>query len=211
VIAGLFTISVEQARAAGLLKPDEQDDKTRLAACDSTGMEAGHVSYYFTHRSKQKKRKFPKFWAVVAAATHVCLAMVPGVGPSPDDPQFHRVAREAHAREPFKALAADVGFDGEHHHRYLYEKLGGVLGIIPPERGRPRKSKKNQRSGFFRQFIHEHWPRKLYGQRWQVETFFSMLKRLLDSYLRAMNWRSQHREMCLKVLTLNLMLIAAVS
>lgn len=208
MIAELFTASVQRAREAHLLKRDRQDDKTSLAACDSTGMEAGHVSHYFTRRSKRKQRKFPKFWAVVQSATHVCLGMVPGTGPSPDDPQFHRVAAEAHAREPFAALAADIGFDGEHHHRFLYEKLGGVIGIIPPERGRPRQSKKNRRSGFFRTFIHEHWPKHLYGQRWQVETFFSMLKRLLDSFLRAMNWRSQHREMCLKVLTLNLMLIA---
>ena len=204
----MFTATVERAREAGLLKQDQRDDKTRLGTCDSTGMEAGHVSHYYTRRSGQKRRKFPKFWAVVAAATHLCLAIVPGIGPSPDDPQFHRVAREAHAREPFAALAADVGFDGEHHQQFLYEKLNGVIGIIPPERGRPRQSKKNRRSGFFRTFIHEHWPKKLYGQRWQVETFFSMLKRLLDSFLRAMNWRSQHREMCLKVLTLNLMLIA---
>jgi len=41
-----------------------------------------------------------------------------------------------------------------------------------------------------------------------VETFFSMLKRRLDSFLRAMKWRSQRREMCLKCLTLNFMLIA---
>ena len=203
----LFNVSVERAREAGLLRQDPDEDKTRLADCDSTGMEAGHVSHYFTRRTKRKQRKFPKFWAVVQAATHVCLAMVPGTGPSPDDPKFHRVAKEAHEREKFAALAADVGFDGEHHQRFLYEKLDGVIGIIPPERGRPRKSKKNQRSGFFRKFIHEYWPKKLYGQRWQVETFFSMLKRLLDSFLRAINWRSQHREMCLKVLTVNLMLI----
>lgn len=200
-------MSVRQARDVGLLEQGE-DDKTKLADCDSTGMEAGRVSHYFTRRTGRKKRKFPKFWAVVSAARHVCLAMIPGIGPSPDDPKFHRVAADAHARHPFKALAADVGFDGEGHQRYLYEKLG-VIGIIPPERGRPRKSNKNRRSGFFRSFIHQHWPKKLYGQRWQIETFFSMLKRLLDSFLRAMNWRSQHREMCLKCLTLNFMLIAA--
>jgi hypothetical protein len=208
VIAELFTATVERAREAKLLEQDPRDDKTRLGACDSTGMEAGHVSHYFTRRSGQKKRKFPKFWAVVQTASHLCLGMVPGTGPCPDDLQFHRVASEAHGREPFAALAADVGFDGEEHQRFLYEKLGGVIGIIPPERGRPRQKNKNCRSGFFRQFIHEHWPKKLYGQRWQSETFFSMIKRLLDSFLRAMKWRSQHREMCLKVLTLNLMLIA---
>jgi hypothetical protein len=199
-------MSVDQARAAGLLEQSD-DDKTRLATCDSTGMEAGKVSHYFTRRTGRKQRKFPKFWAVVQAACHVCLGMLPGSGPSPDDPQFHRVASDAHARQPFAALAADVGFDGEEHQRFLYENLG-VIGIIPPQRGRPRQSNQQQRSGFFRNFIHEHWPKQLYGQRWQVETFFSMLKRLLDSFLRAMNWQSQHREMCLKVLTLNFMLIA---
>jgi transposase len=119
-----------------------------------------------------------------------------------------RRGTSARAREPFQALAADCGFDGEEHHEFLHGKLG-VLGIIPPERGRPRtKSDTSRRGGFFRNFIHQHWPKQLYGQRWQVETFFSMLKRLLDSFLRATNWRSQHREMCLKCLTLNFMLIA---
>jgi transposase len=202
----LFDVSVERAREAGLLDQTTAD-KTALATCDSTGMEAGQVSHYFTRRSGKKQRKFPKFWAVVQAASHVCLAMVPGKGPSPDDPQFHRVAREAHAREAFLALAADIGFDGEEHQRFLQEELD-VIGIIPPQRGRPRHSEKNKRSGFYRSFMHQHWPGKLYGQRWQIETFFSMLKRLLDSFLRAMNWRSQHREMSLKVLTLNFMLIA---
>jgi transposase len=199
---------VAAARGAGLLRRGGRDDKGDLAACDSTGMEAGHVSTYFGKRSKRTYRKFPKLWAVVAAASHVCLGMVPGTGPTPDDPQFHRVAAASHARHRFKALAADCGFDGEQHQQFLHETLG-VIGIVPPERGRPRtRSDPGRRGGFFRQFIHEHWPGHLYGQRWQVETFFSMLKRLLDSFLRATNWRSQHREMCLKCLTLNFMLIA---
>ncbi len=204
-------MSIADARRAGLLQRDAKNDKTQMATCDSTGMEAGHVSTYFTRRTGRKKRKFPKLWAVVAAASHLCLGMVPGTGPTPDDPQFHRVAAEAHGRHPFRALAADCGFDGEGHHRFLYQQLG-VVGIIPPERGRPRtRSNRSERAGFFRNFLHQHWPSTLYGQRWQVETFFSMLKRLLDSFLRGMNWRSQHREMCLKCLTLNFMLIAAAT
>jgi len=203
-------VTIERARAVGLLECGDQD-KTKLAACDSTGMEAGHVSTYFGKRCKRKYRRFPKFWAVVTVASHVCLSMVPGTGPTPDDPQFHRVARQARDRHPFRALAADCGFDGEKHQQFLSEKLN-VIGIIPPERGRPRtRSDPNRRGGFYRQFIHDHWPKRIYGQRWQVETFFSMLKRLLDSYLRATNWRSQHREMCLKCLTLNFMVIAAAA
>jgi hypothetical protein len=202
-------VSVQQAREAGLLKRTRRD-KSRLACVDSTGLEARKVSSYFTRRTGRKQRKFPKFWAIVQAASHLCLGIIPGIGPSPDDGPFHRVAADAHARHPFKALAADVGFDGEKHQQFLFDKLN-VIGIIPPERGRPRtKSTNKLRGGFFRNFIHQHWPKHLYGQRWQIETFFSMLKRLLDSFLRAMNWRSQHREICLKVLTLNFMLIAGV-
>jgi len=57
--------------------------------------------------------------------------------------------------------------------------------------------------------VYRTWPKGLYGQRWQVETFFSMIKRLLDSFLRATSWAAQHREMCLRVLTLNFMIVAA--
>ncbi len=35
-----------------------------------------------------------------------------------------------------------------------------------------------------------------------------MLKRLLDSFLRATKRWSRHREMCLKAITVNLMLLA---
>jgi transposase len=109
----------------------------------------------------------------------------------------------------FKILTADCGFDGEPHHAML-DGLG-VLGVIPPQRGRPRtRGSANERGGFFRNFWHHCWRRvkHLYGQRWQVEAFFSMLKRLLGSFLRATKRWSRHREMCLKVLTLNLMLVA---
>jgi len=43
------------------------------------------------------------------------------------------------------------------------------------------------------------------------ETIFSMFERLLDSFLRAMSWPSQHRKISLKVLALNFMLIAAAA
>ena len=46
-----------------------------------------------------------------------------------------------------------------------------------------------------------------YGQRWQVETVNSMLKRLQDSALRAREYWSQHREIVLRVLTHNIMIL----
>ena len=46
-----------------------------------------------------------------------------------------------------------------------------------------------------------------YGQRWQVETVNSMIKRLQGSALRARKYWSQHREIVLRVLTHNIMIL----
>jgi hypothetical protein len=184
-------------------------------AADSTGLESRHTSTYFGKRSGRQAHRYPKLWAAVHVASHLCLSLACGSGPNPDDPKFAQLARELRARvssNEVKALAADVGFDGEEHQ----EMLDGLslLGLIPPERGRPRTVSDNtQRRGFFRNFWKQYWQRikHLYGQRWQAETFFAMLKRLLGSFLRATRRWSRHREMCLKAITLNLMILAHAS
>jgi len=51
--------------------------------------------------------------------------------------------------------------------------------------------------------------KKRYGQRWQVESMISMLKRLLGSALRAVGHWSRCREILLRVITLNVMILAA--
>jgi transposase len=50
--------------------------------------------------------------------------------------------------------------------------------------------------------------RRVYGQRWQVESGFSRAKRRLGSALRARKWTNQKKEIQLRVLTHNLMLLA---
>jgi hypothetical protein len=46
-----------------------------------------------------------------------------------------------------------------------------------------------------------HFPKVLYGQRWQAETIISMLKRNFGSALRARYYHSQNREIRLRILT----------
>jgi hypothetical protein len=86
----------------------------------------------------------------------------------------------------------------------------GVIGVIPPTRGRPPKNPDHQPRGFYRRFLHQHWAalRPVYGQRWQCESYFSMSKRLLDSFLRSRRRANQDRELHLRNITLNLMLAA---
>jgi hypothetical protein len=50
-------------------------------------------------------------------------------------------------------------------------------------------------------------PHSHYSQRWQVETTNSMLKRLLGSALRPRSYWSQCRELLLRALTLNTMIL----
>ena len=49
---------------------------------------------------------------------------------------------------------------------------------------------------------------KDYGQRWQVETINSMIKRIQGSALRAATYWSRGREMMLRVITHNTAIIA---
>jgi hypothetical protein len=131
-------------------------------------------------------------------------------GPKPDDIEFKPLLRAARKRHHFRALLADCGYDAEHHHRFLHDELG-VMGIIPPTRGRPPKDpKRHKPSGLHRRFLHEHWRevKPPYGQRWQSESYFSMSKRLLDSFLRSRRRANQDRELHLRNITLNLMLTA---
>jgi hypothetical protein len=51
--------------------------------------------------------------------------------------------------------------------------------------------------------------RRIYGQRWQVESAFSRHKRLLGAALRARSHAARERECFLRVLTHNIMLLAA--
>lgn len=123
--------------------------------------------------------------------------MVVDRGPKPDDLEFRPLLKAACRRHPFRTLLADCGYDAEHHHRFLNDTLG-VIGIIPPTRG------------LHRRFLHQHWPRikPLYGQRWQSESYLSMSKRLLDSFLRSRKRANRDRELHLRNITMNLMVAA---
>jgi hypothetical protein len=52
-----------------------------------------------------------------------------------------------------------------------------------------------------------HFDKKKYGQRWQVETVNSMIKRLLGSALRSRKTRTQNQEIRLRAITHNVMIL----
>jgi transposase len=55
--------------------------------------------------------------------------------------------------------------------------------------------------------MHDHFPEKAYGQRWQIESTYSQLKRTLGSALSARSHERRARQLMLRVITFNIMLI----
>lgn len=111
-------------------------------------------------------------------------------------------------RHRFATLLGDAGYESEGVHRRCREELG-VRSIIPTtRRGRPRHSgARNAIGGRWRRQLHRSFPRRTYGQRWQIETVFSMIKRRLGSALRSRRPYALNREVMLRAITHNLMII----
>jgi len=186
--------------------------RTKPAAIDSTGLETRHASAYFTHRCGRHmghyKHRYPKVSAVCDTSNHLILGTVIDRGPKPDHIEDERTLCAALGQQWFETLLADAGYESERFHSVCRDDLG-IRSIIPTtQRGRPRKDgKPSPVTGHHRRCMQRRFPKKLYGQRWQIETAFSMLKRNLGSALRARCYHSQSREIRLRTLTHNLMIL----
>ncbi len=183
--------------------------RTPLAAIDSTGLESRHVSAYYTQRCQRHKghykSRYPKLSAVGDTANHLILGSVIDRGPKLDITEAQATVRETICHQSLGALLGDPGYEAEGFHRFCREELD-IRSIIPTtERGRPRADGQPPAvRGRYRKLMKSHFPKVLYGQRWQAETIISMLKRNLGSALRARSYHSQNREIRLRVLTHNL-------
>jgi hypothetical protein len=183
-----------------------------LAAVDGTGFETRHISAYFVKRRARICKtgyettfytRYPTANMICDCATHLVLGVVAGRGPGPDDPYFRPVLKQAAARVKIVALLADAGYDSEAAHQYARHECR-VRTLIPATRGRPTQ---RRLKGYWRQRMKTRFNNKTYGQRWQVETVNSMIKRSMGSALRARTYWSQSREISLRVLTHNIMIL----
>ena len=185
-----------------------------LAAIDSTGLDASYISRYFVRRRRSKRynlwedtiyRRFPKLSIVCDCSNHLILSAITTRGPSVDVNQFRKTLKPAVDKVTIKNILADAGYDSQGNHEYARE-VQQIESIIPAKHGRPTLSDKPLK-GKYRELMRNSFDKKTYGQRWQVETVFSMIKRNFGSALRARRYWSQCREMMLMVLTHNLAVI----
>jgi len=189
--------------------------RVRRAALDSSGFEAHHVSHYFVRRrAKAGKRwqtttykRFPKLAVLCDCDSHLILSAVAGRGPGPDITHFQRAVVAALGRVRLGTLYADAGYDAEWVHLVGREMLD-VRTIIPAGIGRPTDKPP---TGHYRRLMSQRLHLTSYGQRWQDETVFSMLKRRLGSAVNATTYWSQCRALMLKAVAHNVLILYAPS
>ena len=195
--------------------------RVRRAAADSSGFDSGHASRYYVQRrakgqNKSEKpaqkttyKRFAKLEAIFDCDSHLILAVAGGLGPRPDADRMVPLLEEALVNVSIRDLYCDAGYDSEPNHRHARQKRG-VRSIIPAQAGRPSK---NPPTGHYRRMMKRRLRTKRsrrrwgYGQRWQAETGFSMIKRRLAVYVAARSYWRQVRELWLLALTHNIMIL----
>jgi DDE family transposase len=186
----------------------------KLAAVDGTGLQSGHISSYFLKRrangkkprKKTKLTKYPKMAVLADTENHMILSFVAERGPGSDSGHFEKILRRLPAEIKVKCITADGGYDGEANHIFANETLG-IETIIPPIIG---KKTDNLPRTKYRRRMKQNFDHKRYGQRWQVETVYSMIKRNLTDTLMSRSFRGQCREISLLAITHNLMIVLFV-
>jgi hypothetical protein len=198
---------------AGPRRPDHGRRRVKRAAVDSSGFEAHHTSHYFVRRrAKGRKdrqittyRTFPKLALLVDCSSHMALAAIPLRGPGPDITHFERIVCQGYPRVRMETLLADAGYDAEWVHEVARHDLE-IRTIIPAGIGRPTEKPP---TGYYRRWMSQRLHLTCYGQRWQVETAVSMIKRRLGSAVNARSYWSQCRALMLKAIAHNVLILYA--
>lgn len=150
---------------------------------------------------------------MVDTASHLFLAARVTRGPSQDAPHLRPAVRDATRSGRVDTLLADAAYDSEANHAHPRERLGVRSTVIAlnwrGSRAWPKTKYRRQMVRRFRRKPRGSRSKRVYGQRWQVESAFSRNKRLLGSALRATTWANQKKELVLRAITHNLMLLAA--
>lgn len=202
----LLRATIAIATRARAMKP-----VVSLSAIDSTGLESRHTSSYFVTRKAKGGEyhqtthytTFPKVGIVMDCESFLVLAGAPSWGPSPDIIHFKKALMDASKKARITRIIADAGYDAEHAHVFARETLH-IKSIIPNRVGRPTLKLP---SGKYRRQMALRFDKKRYGQRWMVETLNSMFKKRLGSFLRARSYWSQMREIMLRLLTFNVLIL----
>ena len=150
--------------------------------------------------------RYPKLGLVCDTSCHFILSIRVGRGPRPDVDELVPLLTDAVRSMLIDCLAADAGYDSESNHRFARERCG-VRTLIPAKHGRPTKK---PASGRYRRLMQTRFDVDAYHDRPQVETVISKIKRRQGAHVRGINYWSQCRDLRLKVLTHNIMILLQI-
>jgi hypothetical protein len=227
-VNSLLDVTTRWADEAGMLQLDRHP-----LAIDSTTFDSHHVSRHYERRCHETRRRMkakdrekgrkssrsktirslPKLAIGIAAKCHLILSMWTGTGMGSDHPHFEPLVFDAWRRvgnRRFK-VTGDAGYDSEANHELARQDMG-LASLIPPTIGRPRVDG-GPPGGRWRRVMHrllnttESRRRSRYTSRWQIETGNSMIKRNQGDALAGKSPASRKRDMRLRVLTHNMMIL----
>lgn len=160
-----------------------------------------------SRRSRSAKRT-PKLSLSVDTRSHVILAARPRTGMGSDARDFiPLLAQSQLRRRAIRTVVADAGYDSHENHQIARQQLK-VRSLIKTGGGRPSaKPPASRYRRMMRKKLNGSQKGKPYGQRAQVETVNSMMKRNLGGHLRARTAKGRRREQMLRVITHNLMIL----
>lgn len=188
--------------------------RIRRAAIDSTGLESSAASGYFVRRRERVGmpwktvvyQHFPKLGVVCDVEAHFILAAREDRGPKPDVADFRPLVSAALARVGIDRIVADAGYDSEANHSFARRECS-IRSIMPAKHGRPTTK---PATGHYRRLMQTRFDPAAYRDRVHVETVISMVKRRLEAFVRGRSAWSQRRELRLKVLTHNIMILLRI-
>ncbi len=133
--------------------------------------------------------------------THMIVGVHAPRGPKPDNSQLAPTLKNTIIK--LDKLLGDAGFDGEPNHN-LCRNEKNIRSFFPATMGPPTTKPPK---GYWRRKMKNYFTNPKYhhyGQRWQVETAFSMIIRCFTSSLSARSHKGRMRQLFLLALTHNI-------
>lgn len=169
-------------------------------AIDATGFSRRYASRYYTRRlGGYWRHTFLNWSTLVWTQPQVVCAQAVRVGPGSGYRHLRPLVEQTRPLLRIDRLLADADYDSEAHHQWLRETCD-IESIIPAIRGRPGRPTRQP----YRHRMQRWFPRRAYGQRWTVETIYSVVKRRFGEALTARRYWLQVKQVFLRSVTYNL-------
>ena len=173
--------------------------KKVAVAIDATGMETSTASAHYVSRAGRERRRWVKLSASVVCGCLFPVGLVASWGPGNDKCEAQELITKTLDVPPDllpQRLYGDAGYDADWIHALCREEWG-VESVIKPSRCRNDGSL----GGEYRSAMtEEHLKKKEYGRRWNIESFFSGLKRMMGSSLASRRDSNLLKEASIRVL-----------